>query len=72
MKSEVIQPLDMDNQVDTIESLTLNNISFEVDNFRLNPINYQFEIGKRYAIIGHSGSGKSNFLILFKVVNNQI
>jgi ABC-type bacteriocin/lantibiotic exporter with double-glycine peptidase domain len=62
MKLQVMPSIDMKNQIDNIESLTLSNISFEVDNFKLNPINYEFEMGKRYAIIGHSGSGKSTLM----------
>lgn len=45
-----------------IDSLTVQSISFKCDQFKLLPVNYTFVKGKKYAIIGHSGSGKSTFL----------
>ncbi|AME09409.1 MULTISPECIES: ABC transporter ATP-binding protein [Gemella] len=47
--------------------LKINNVSYNYNNSResvLNRINYEFESGKFYAIIGKSGAGKSTLLSL--------
>lgn len=45
-------------------SLELKNINFSHENFSINNFSFTFEKGKKYAIIGHSGSGKSTVLNL--------
>lgn len=46
------------------ENIRLNDISFKYDTFELNNFSYQFEKGKKYVIIGDSGTGKSTILNL--------
>jgi ABC-type bacteriocin/lantibiotic exporter with double-glycine peptidase domain len=43
-------------------SITINKVNYQFDNFSLENISFNFEKGKKYAIIGHSGSGKSTVL----------
>jgi len=45
-------------------SIKFSNVSVKFDDFELNNINYTFEKGKKYAIVGHSGSGKSTIVNL--------
>ena len=47
---------------ENINTFSVHGISFGNGPFKLFPVNYTFVKGKRYAIIGHSGSGKSTFL----------
>ena len=47
-----------------VDKLSLENLSITFDNFSLDKVNYVFEKNKRYAILGHSGSGKSSLLKL--------
>lgn len=44
--------------------IELKNVGVEFSKFDLGPINLNFEKGKKYALIGHSGSGKSTILSL--------
>lgn len=46
------------------ENIRFNDISFKYDTFELNNFSYQFEKGKKYVIIGDSGTGKSTILNL--------
>lgn len=45
-------------------SIKFLNVSIKFNDFELNNINYTFEKGKKYAIVGHSGSGKSTIVNL--------
>ncbi len=40
----------------------LNNVTVKFDSFSLEDCNYEFKKGKKYAIIGENGSGKSTIL----------
>lgn len=42
--------------------IEFNNVSVTYENFTLDSLNLTFEKGKKYALIGHSGSGKSTIL----------
>ncbi|WP_373899086.1 ATP-binding cassette domain-containing protein [Haloimpatiens sp. FM7315] len=57
-----------EERLDTVtefkSSIEFSNVTVEFDNFELNNFNYKFEKGKKYAIIGHSGSGKSTIINL--------
>lgn len=55
---------DVDRQLD--ESIVLKNVSFGYDEEKeiLHQLNYIFEAGKSYALVGGSGSGKSTLLNL--------
>lgn len=44
------------------ENIVLTNMSIEFDRKILNSINFEIELGKKYLLIGESGSGKSIFL----------
>ena len=44
--------------------IELKNVRVEFEKFELGPINLNFEKGRKYALIGHSGSGKSTILSL--------
>ncbi|AWZ49961.1 hypothetical protein C3495_14015 (plasmid) [Clostridiaceae bacterium 14S0207] len=46
------------------DKITMKNVCLSYDNFKLNNICCCFEKGKKYAIIGHSGSGKSTMINL--------
>lgn len=58
--------IDQSHRVDIPEfsnSITLEGLSFSVDEKKiLNDINFEFEYGKSYAIVGTSGSGKTTLL----------
>lgn len=49
-------------------SIELKNISVKLDDFELFDLSYKFEKGKKYAIIGNNGSGKS---VLLKTIMKQ-
>jgi len=42
--------------------IKFENVSVRFDNFKLNDFSFRFEKGKKYAIVGASGSGKSTIL----------
>lgn len=44
--------------------ITFDNVSFKYDTFEINKFSYKFEKGKKYVIIGDSGTGKSTILNL--------
>lgn len=46
-------------------NITFNNVTVRFDGFSLENFSYVFEKGKRYAIIGQNGSGKSTVLNAF-------
>ncbi|GAA0783135.1 ATP-binding cassette domain-containing protein [Hathewaya limosa] len=46
------------------DKITMENVCLSYDNFNLNNICCNFKKGKKYAIIGHSGSGKSTMINL--------
>lgn len=52
-QSNVIQKKEFNN------SIEFKNVTIHHKNFSLKDFNYEFKKGKKYAIIGHSGSGKS-------------
>lgn len=59
-----LQPKQKDNgtlQLENIENIKFDNVTFEIDNKKvLSNINLQLEKGKTYAFIGEVGSGKSS------------
>ena len=46
------------------DCIELRDVVVNYEQFKLGPINLKFEKGKKYALIGHSGSGKSTILNL--------
>lgn len=60
------------NKKTSFESgIEFRNVSVKFENFELNKFNYTFKKGKRYAIVGHSGSGKSTIInLLMKYVSS--
>ena len=42
------------------KEISIENVSINYENFCINNLNLVFEKGKKYVIIGHSGSGKSS------------
>ncbi|MBN1519297.1 MAG: ABC transporter ATP-binding protein [Spirochaetales bacterium] len=46
------------------EAIELRGASASFDDFSLGPVSLRFEKGKKYALIGHNGSGKSTILNL--------
>ncbi len=44
------------------QDIVFDHVSFHYNNFSLQDISYKFKKGKKYALIGHSGSGKSTML----------
>jgi len=61
---EILEETNITNTDSGVNCLTLQDVSYKVENFQLAPFTYEFEKGKRYAIIGHSGSGKSTIMHL--------
>jgi len=55
-QSNVIQKKEFNN------SIEFKNVTIHHKNFSLKDFNYEFKKGKKYAIIGHSGSGKSTIV----------
>ena len=55
------------------DGIKINNLSFGYDEEKeiLHNINFNFELGKKYAIVGTSGSGKSTFLNLLMASNSK-
>jgi len=53
----------------SINSLKVSNLKFQSDKFSMKPITLSFERGKKYAITGHSGSGKSTF---FRMIDGSL
>ncbi len=73
VKAEIIEILNHEDDKNYLEE-SINSISFinvekTFDDFKLENFNYTFEIGKKYAITGHSGSGKST---IFQLLMQQI
>ena len=54
--------VDYDNPI----QITFNDVSVQRGEFSLKDFNYTFESGKKYAIVGHSGSGKSTILSMIR------
>lgn len=59
--------------LDDFINFKLDNISFNYDDKEiLKSINYKFKNGKKYALVGLSGSGKSTILkLLFRIINSK-
>ncbi len=56
---------DSREQIDSFErNIEFYNVEVQLDDFHFGPFSYRFEKGKKYAIIGASGSGKSTILNL--------
>ncbi|MFM1573204.1 ABC transporter ATP-binding protein [Helcococcus ovis] len=54
------------------EKIELRNLSYSINDFSMNGINMTFSKGKKYAIIGENGSGKSTVMkLLSKKLNNS-
>lgn len=52
-------------KADTLnEAIRLDNVSVHFDGFSMEHFSYSFEKGKKYALTGHSGSGKSTVMNL--------
>lgn len=47
---------------DISKSIEINNLSIENGDFKIKNFSYKFLKGKKYALIGHNGSGKSTIL----------
>lgn len=46
------------------QAIELRGVTARIDGFSLGPVDLKFEKGKKYALIGHNGSGKSTILNL--------
>ncbi len=70
MYSDMLKPSDVNDRHSVLHdfnnSIEIKNLSFKVKDGKeiLHNINYKFEKGKSYAIVGFSGSGKSTLLHL--------
>lgn len=60
-------------KIDSIDTIELNNVSFSYNDHKsiINNINYKFEKGKVYCIVGENGSGKSTFINLILGIFND-
>ncbi len=63
LNNKEIKDLEIKNKFEN--EIVFNNVSIGYENFFLKNISYNFKKGKKYAIIGHSGSGKSTIIKLF-------
>ncbi|GCD12360.1 hypothetical protein Ctaglu_39830 [Clostridium tagluense] len=76
-KEKLLDFLNDDNEsIDKINkfnsSIKFSNVSVKFDDFELNKFDYTFKKGKKYAVIGHSGSGKSTIInLLMKYIENS-
>lgn len=52
------------------EGIEFKDVVVNYEDFQLGPINLRFEKGKKYALTGHSGSGKSTVLNLLMQYNS--
>lgn len=62
-----IGTLPIEKRLDNEYNLAVKNLSFaypDTDEMILNDLNVDFEIGKKYAIVGENGSGKTTFIKL--------
>lgn len=61
-----INPLNINEETYEVfkDKITFNNICFKYDTFEINNFTCNFNKGKKYAIIGESGTGKSTILNL--------
>ncbi|KYH34156.1 multidrug resistance-like ATP-binding protein MdlB [Clostridium tepidiprofundi DSM 19306] len=57
-------PHDLEVMKEFEENIVFDNVSFHYKNFSLQNVSYTFKKGKKYAVIGHSGSGKSTIIKL--------
>lgn len=50
--------------IDSFEKIEIKNLSYSVNNFRIDDININLQKGKKYVVIGKNGSGKSTIMKL--------
>lgn len=55
---------DLKVKKDFKKDIVFENVSFQYNNFDVKNLNLRFEKGKKYAIIGHNGCGKSTLINL--------
>lgn len=58
------KPLNAKNNDVSAEAsnLTLTDVTFETEQFSIEPLTFKFNKGGKYVVVGHSGSGKSTLL----------
>ena len=68
IKERVLSIINYNDSKDLIDKSTFDsnivfdNVNIHYDNFKINNFSFTFEKGKKYALIGHNGSGKSTIL----------
>lgn len=67
------KPSNTANKEEFNSHIEFKNVSINYEDFSISNFSYKFEKGKKYALVGHSGSGKStivNALMKYKELNS--